>query len=178
MKAFAISLFIMAIILVTQFNSYYQAIIILSAVILSTSGALLGHILIGKPFGVIMSGVGIIALAGVVVNNNIVLIDTFNKFRTSMPTWREALVATGKQRLRPVFLTAITTVTGLLGMGFKVNVAIIERTVTYNAPSSQWWDQLASSIIFGLTFATVLTLIVTPCLIALGCMRGDKVAKK
>jgi multidrug efflux pump len=177
MRAFTISLFIMAIILVTQFNSYYQALIILSAVILSTSGALLGHILIGKAFSVIMSGVGIIALAGVVVNNNIVLIDTFNKFRDRM-AWRDALIATGKQRLRPVFLTAVTTVTGLLGMGFKVNIALIERSITYNAPSSQWWDQLASSIIFGLTFATVLTLIVTPCLIALGCLKGEKVAKK
>ena len=172
-KAFLVAIAVMAIILVTQFNSFYQAFIILSAVILSTTGVLLGHIITGKPFGIVMSGLGVIALAGIVVNNNIVLIDTYNKLRQEFK-WKEALVETGKQRLRPVLLTAITTVIGLIPMGTKVNVDLIAREVSYNAPSSRWWDQLANAIMFGLFFATVLTLIVTPCMIALSERRKER----
>lgn len=166
-KAFMIAIFIMAIILVTQFNSFYQAGIILTAVILSTTGVLLGHLITGKPFGIIMSGLGVISLAGIVVNNNIVLIDTYNKILAEKDNWLEALIETGKSRLRPVLLTAVTTIIGLLPMAAKINVDMIYRHVQYNAPSTQWWDQLASSIIFGLAFATILTLVVTPCLLAL-----------
>jgi len=165
MRAFGAAIFIMAIILVTQFNNFYQAGLILSAVILSTAGVLLGHIIMGKPFGIVMSGIGVISLAGIVVNNNIVLIDQFNIFMKEMP-WRQAVIETGKSRLRPVFLTAMTTVIGLLPLAAKVNIDLVNRSISYNAPSSQWWDSLAASIIFGLSFATVLTLIVTPCLLA------------
>ncbi|MBI1364284.1 MAG: AcrB/AcrD/AcrF family protein [Proteobacteria bacterium] len=173
-KAFIVALFIMAIILVTQFNSYWQTFIILSAVILSTTGVLLGHILTMEPFGIVMSGLGVIALAGIVVNNNIVLIDTFNKLVTEMPDWREALVETARSRLRPVMLTAVTTMIGLLPMAAKINIDLIARSVVYNSPSTQWWNQLATSIIFGLGFATVLTLIVTPAMIALGMQRAER----
>jgi multidrug efflux pump len=172
-SAFTVALFMMAIILVTQFNSFYQAFIILSAVIFSTTGVFLGHLVINQAFSVIMSGTGVIALAGVVVNNNIVLIDTFNKLLKDMP-WREALIETGKSRLRPVMLTAITTVVGLLPMATKVGVDLIARTVDIDSPSSQWWFQLSNSIIFGLSLATILTLIVTPCMIAIGQRRTDK----
>lgn len=177
LKAFAVAIFCMAIILVTQFNSFYQAFIILSAVILSTAGVLLGHIIMGKPFGIVMSGLGVIALAGIVVNNNIVLIDTFNKYVKEMH-WHEALIKTGVSRLRPVLLTAVTTIIGLMPMAIKLNVDVTGRAFQYNTPSTQWWDQLSSSIIFGLTFATVLTLIVTPCMIAVGCMRDERKAAK
>ena len=174
-KAFLVALILMAIILVTQFNSFYQAFIILSAVILSTSGVLLGHIITMKPFGVVMSGLGVIALAGIVVNNNIVLIDTFNKhINKKDTTWRQALIETGQARLRPVLLTAVTTIIGLLPMASKINVDILGRAIQYNAPATQWWDQLASSIIFGLAFATILTLIITPCMIALPYIRKEK----
>lgn len=176
-KAFLVAIFVMAIILVTQFNNFYQAFIILSAVVLSTTGVLLGHIITGKPFGIVMSGLGVIALAGIVVNNNIVLIDTYNKLKQEFD-WKEALVETGKQRLRPVLLTAITTIIGLIPMGTKVNVDLIAREISYNAPSSRWWDQLANSIMFGLFFATALTLIVTPCMIALSERRKEKKIQK
>ncbi len=162
-KAFGIALFIMAIILVTQFNSFYSALLILSAVIMSTIGVMLGLLIIGQPFGIIMSGVGVIALAGIIVNNNIVLIDTFDRLHnnTDMNT-RAAIMQTGTERLRPVLLTTITTVLGLMPMVLQMNVDFIARDVSIGAPSTQWWVQLATAIAFGLSFSTVLTLFVTP----------------
>lgn len=165
-KAFIVAIFLMIIILVTQFNSFVQPTIILTAVILSTAGVLLGHLIMAKPFGIIMSGLGIIALAGIVVNNNIVLIDTFNKLKQTNMLY-EAITKTAMSRLRPVLLTAVTTMIGLLPMAIKVNVDIINRGVSYNAPSMQWWDQLSAAIVFGLGFSTILTLVVTPCLLLL-----------
>ena len=167
-SAFMVALFLMAVILVTQFNSFYQAFIILSAVIFSTTGVFLGHLVINQAFSIIMSGTGVIALAGVVVNNNIVLIDTFNKLKAEMGDWHAALIETGKSRLRPVLLTAVTTIVGLMPMALMMDVDLIERTIGFGSPSAQWWVQLSSSIIFGLGLATVLTLVVTPCMIALG----------
>lgn len=167
-RAFMIALFIMAIILVTQFNNYYQAGVILSAVIFSTAGVLLGHLIMGKPFGIVMSGLGIIALAGIVVNNNIVLIDTFNKlWAEDNSDWKRTILDTTLSRLRPVLLTAFTTIVGLLPLAFRLNINLVDRTVAYNAPSTQWWDQLASSIVFGLAFSTILTLVITPCMLAI-----------
>jgi len=165
-KAFIIAIFMMIIILVTQFNSFVQPVIILTAVVLSTAGVLLGHLIMAKPFGIIMSGLGIIALAGIVVNNNIVLIDAFNKLKPTR-TLYNAVVDTAISRLRPVMLTAVTTMIGLLPMALKINVDMIGRDVSYNAPSMQWWDQLSAAIVFGLGFSTILTLIVTPCLLLL-----------
>jgi len=167
-KAFGIALFIMAIILVTQFNSFYQAALILSAVVLSTVGVLLGLLVTGQPFGIVMSGVGVIALAGIVVNNNIVLIDTYNILRQRGLDTVEAVVRTGAQRLRPVLLTAITTVLGLMPMVLGVNIDLIDRAVAVGGPSTQWWTQLATAVAGGLTFATVLTLVLTPALLVLG----------
>jgi multidrug efflux pump len=161
-KAFAIALFIMALILVTQFNSFYSAFLILSAVIMSTVGVMLGLLVTGQAFGIIMSGVGVIALAGIVVNNNIVLIDTHDRLKKDFPDPREAILRTGVQRLRPVMLTSITTMLGLLPMMFMVNIDFIGRHISYGAPSMQWWTQLATAVVVGLLFATVLTLVVTP----------------
>ena len=165
-KAFLFAVLIMLIILVTQFNSLFQAFVILSAVVLSIAGVLLGHMIMFKPFSIVMSGLGIIALAGIVVNNNIVLIDAYNQLRNDGLAWKEALVEACKTRLRPVLLTALTTLIGLLPMALKLTIVFTERKVMIDSPSSQFWDQLASSIAFGLTFATVLTLLVTPSLIA------------
>ena len=167
-KAFGVALFVMAIILVSQFNSYYQALLILSAVVLSTIGVLLGLLVTGQPFGIVMSGVGVIALAGIVVNNNIVLIDTYNMLRRQGMDLVEAVLRTGAQRLRPVVLTTITTVLGLMPMVLGVNIDLVNRSITVGGPSTQWWTQLATAVAGGLTFATLLTLVLTPALLVLG----------
>jgi multidrug efflux pump len=164
-RAMLMALAIMAIILVTQFNSIYQAGLILTAVIFSTGGVLLGHLLMGKPFGVIMSSVGVITLAGIVVNNNIVFIDTYNVLRTRGERAYDAVLRTCAIRLRPVMLTTVTTIVGLMPMVLGININLIDRDISIGAPSSQWWTQLASSVAVGLAFATVLTLLLTPCLL-------------
>ena len=168
MQAFAVALFIMAIILVTQFNSFYHTFLILSAVILSTIGVMMGLLITGQPFGIVMTGVGVITLAGIVVNNNIVLIDTYARLKRTGMDPIEAVIRTGAQRLRPVMLTAITTICGLLPMVFQVNIDFVTRDIAVGAPSTQWWVQLATAVVFGLGFATLLTLVVTPSLLALG----------
>ncbi|MCB9947339.1 MAG: efflux RND transporter permease subunit [Rhodospirillaceae bacterium] len=162
-KAFIVALFIMAIILVTQFNSFYSAFLILTAVIMSTVGVLIGLMVTAQPFGIVMTGIGVIALAGIVVNNNIVLIDTFDRLSKTAPTQLDAILRTGAQRLRPVLLTTVTTILGLMPMVLQTNIDFVAREVTVGAPSTQWWMSLATAIVFGLSFATVLTLVVTPC---------------
>jgi multidrug efflux pump len=172
-NAFMTAIFLMAVILVTQFNSIYQAFIVLSAIVFSTAGVLVGLMVTAQPFGIVMVGLGIIALAGIVVNNNIVLIDTYNRIREKEPDPVQAALRTGMLRLRPVFLTALTTVLGLMPMVLAMNIDLINRELTFGAPSTQWWTQLASAIAGGLTFATFLTLLLTPCLLVI----GDKVLK-
>ncbi len=167
-KAFGVALFLNAIVLVAQFNSFYQTLLILTAVIFSTVGVLLGLLITQQPFGIVMCGIGLIALAGVVVNNNIVLIDTFNILRGEGLAPREAVLRTCAQRLRPVFLTTITAILGLLPMVLAINIDLVTREITFNAPSTQWWRQLSTVIAGGLTFATLLTLVLTPCLLLVG----------
>ena len=176
-RAFGIALFVMAIILITQFNSFYHALLILTAVIMSTVGVFLGLIITGQTFGIVMTGIGVIALAGIVVNNNIVLIDTYARLKKDMPA-AEAVVRTGAQRLRPVMLTTITTMLGLLPMVLQVNIDFFSRSVTQGAPSTQWWVQLSTAVMFGLGFATLLTLIVTPSLLALGGNTSEWLARR
>ncbi|NLU99478.1 MFS transporter [Marinomonas sp. UCMA 3892] len=173
-KAFGVAFFIMAIILVTQFNNFFQCLLILSAVIFSTMGVFIGLMVKGQPFGIVMSGVGVIALAGIVVNNNIVLIDTFNGLRKQGMMVREAAIRTGVQRLRPVMLTTITTILGLVPMVFQFNIDLVHQSFSIGAPSAQWWTQLSTAIAGGLTFATPLTLILTPCLLVLGYRRKER----
>ena len=177
-KAFGVALFIMAIILVTQFNSFYSAFLILSAVIMSTVGVLMGLLITGQPFGIVMSGVGVIALAGIVVNNNIVLIDTFDRLRLVEPDPKLAVLRTGAQRLRPVLLTTVTTILGLLPMVLRVNIDFVSRQITVGAPSTQWWTQLSTAIAFGLAFATVLTLVVTPSALMLRANVRDRLDRR
>ena len=167
-KAFGVALFMMAIILVTQFNSFYHAFLILTAVIMSTIGVFVGLIITGQPFGIVMTGVGVISLAGIVVNNNIVLIDTFAHLRRQGMDAMEAILRTGAQRLRPVMLTTVTTIFGLLPMTLQININFMTREIVTGAPSSQWWVQLSTAVAFGLTFATALTLLVTPSLLMVG----------
>ena len=164
-QAMMMAIAIMAIILVTQFNSIYQALLILTAVVFSTGGVLLGHLVAGMPFGVIMSSIGVITLAGIVVNNNIVFIDTYNVLRRRGSDAYDAVLRTCAIRLRPVLLTTVTTIVGLMPMVLGVNINLIAREVSIGAPSSQWWTQLASSVAGGLAFATILTLFLTPSLL-------------
>lgn len=174
-KAMLMALSIMAIILVTQFNSLYQAGLIMTAVLFSTGGVLLGNLIMGKPFGVIMSSIGVITLAGIVVNNNIVFIDTYNVLRSRGEQAYDAIVRTCAIRLRPVLLTTVTTIVGLLPMVLGVNVNLIDREVSMGAPSSQWWSQLASAVAGGLAFATILTLLLTPSLLMIQANVSERV---
>ena len=162
MQAFAVALFTILVVLLVQFNSFMQALLILSAIIMSTVGVLLGHLMIAKPFSIVMSGIGVIALAGIVVNNNIILIDTFNKVKNTSDTLKDALIQTGTERLRPVLLTTFTTALGLLPSVFEIQVNFIERSLSFGGASGQWWQQLSASIFYGLLFAALLTLLVTP----------------
>ena len=168
MSAFVVAIFLMAIILVTQFNSLYQAALVLSAIVLSTAGVLMGLLVNGQSFGIVMVGMGLIALAGIVVNNNIILIDTYNQLRRQGLEPREAALETGSLRLRPVLLTAVTTILGLMPMVLSINVDLVTPSLGFGAPSTQWWTQLSSAIAGGLAFATVLTLLLTPCMLVLG----------
>ena len=162
-RAFTVALFLMAIILVTQFNSFYSALLILTAVLMSTIGVMLGLLIMGQPFNIVMSGIGVIALAGIIVNNNIVLIDTFDVHRRELNiSAAEAAILTGAQRLRPVLLTTFTTALGVLPMVLQLNINFFTREISYGAPSTQWWASLSTAIMFGLIFSTPLTLIVTP----------------
>ena len=168
-QAFTLAMALMAILLITQFNSFYQSLLILSSILLSTSGVLLGLLITGQTFSVILTGIGIVALAGIIVNNNIVLIDTFNVLRRTHQEWslHEVIVHTGVQRLRPVFLTTFTTGFGLLPLAMHISVDLIGAEIEVGGPITSQWVALASAIVFGLSFATVLTLIVTPAMLAL-----------
>lgn len=175
MTAFLVAIGLMLLILVTQFNSLYQTFLILSAIVLSTAGVLIGLLVNSQPFGIVMVGMGIIALAGIVVNNNIILIDTYNQMRRDGLSPYESALETGCLRLRPVLLTAVTTVLGLMPMVLGVNVDLLSPALGLGAPSTQWWTQLSSAIAGGLGFATILTLLLTPALLVLGENTGRKV---
>lgn len=166
-QAFLVALFLILIILVTQFNSFFSAFLVLSAVFLSTVGVLGGLMLTGRPFGIVMGGIGVIALGGIIVSNNIIFIDTFDQLKKTSKDIKASILETGLTRIRPVLLTQITTVLGLVPMALKLNIDFFNGVITYDAPSSQWWVDLSTAIVFGVSFATVLTLIVTPCALML-----------
>ncbi|MBT5566577.1 MAG: efflux RND transporter permease subunit [Rhodospirillaceae bacterium] len=178
-NAFLLAIFMMGIILLAQFNSFYSVFVVLTAVLLSTSGVFLGLLVTGSSFSIVMSGIGTIALAGIVVNNNIVLIDTFNQFNDGVRSLRDAVIKTGEDRLRPVLLTTGTTVLGLLPTATQFNVDFFNRTVTIGDPATEWWAYMSQAIIYGLLFATALTLIVTPCMLMarekFSLWKGDRI---
>jgi multidrug efflux pump len=163
-KAFVVALFLIFFVLVSQFNSITLPIIIMTSVILSLGGAFLGLAVFRQPFGIIMTGVGVISLAGVVVNNAIVLIDYINKLRARGMEVRKAVIAAGATRLRPVILTAITTILGLLPMVTGVSFDFHQLAISWVSESSQWWRSMAIVVVFGLMVATFLTLVVVPTL--------------
>ena len=166
-KAFLAAILLIVLILVTQFNSVSQPLIIMTSVILSLGGVFLGLTLMELPFGIIMTGVGVISLAGVVVNNAIVLIDYTNRLHQRGMHFREAIIAAGCTRLRPVLLTAVTTILGLLPMVTGVAFNFHKMQIAWVSESSQWWRSMASAVIFGLALATILTLVVVPTLYSL-----------
>jgi len=166
-KAFVVALLLIFLILVTLFNSVVQPVIILTSVLLSLGGAFWGLAVISSPFGIIMTGVGIISLAGVVVNNAIVLIDYANRLKDRGMALTEAVIAAGATRLRPVLLTAVTTILGLLPMVTGISYDFHVMDISMTSESSQWWRSMAIVVIFGLLVATVLTLVVVPVLYAL-----------
>ncbi|MBT8359637.1 MAG: efflux RND transporter permease subunit, partial [Deltaproteobacteria bacterium] len=163
-KAFLIALLLIFLILVSMFNSVSQPFIIMTSVILSLGGAFLGLAIFSSPFGIIMTGVGVISLAGVVVNNAIVLIDYTNKLRERGYELKQAVIAAGATRLRPVLLTAVTTILGLIPMVTGVSFDFHSLSISWVSESSQWWRSMAVVVIFGLMVATFLTLVVVPTL--------------
>jgi multidrug efflux pump len=162
LKAFGTAMFLIFAILLAQFNRLTSVGLVLTAVVLSTIGVMLGLLVMGQPFGVVMTGIGVIANAGVIVNNNIVLIDTYDRLRREGVNAYDAVIETCRERARPVALTAVTAILGVLPIAFGINLDFVEREVVVGAPSTQWWISLSTAIVFGLGFATILTLIVTP----------------
>ncbi|SDX96989.1 efflux RND transporter permease subunit [Citreimonas salinaria] len=165
-SAFAAALGLMFIILLAQFNSFYNAVLVLLAVVLSTTGVLIGMLVMDQYFSIIMTGTGIVALAGIVVNNNIVLIDTYQDYERYMPRI-EAIIRTAEDRIRPVLLTTITTMAGLAPMMFGLSLDFFAGGYSIDSPTALWWKNLATAVVFGLGVATVLTLVFTPSMLAL-----------
>ena len=163
--AFLTAIFLIFTILLAQFNKITSVFVVLTAVVLSTFGVMLGFMLMGQPFGVVMGGIGVIANAGVIVNNNIVLIDTYDRLRREGMEAYEAILLTCRERARPVVLTAVAAILGVLPIAFGVNLDFVLREVAIGAPATQWWINLSTAIVFGLGFATILTLVVTPAML-------------
>tara|TARA_B100000161_G_scaffold45801_1_gene28804 strand:- start:13175 stop:16321 length:3147 start_codon:yes stop_codon:yes gene_type:complete len=166
-KAMIGALFLMFIILLTQFNSFYQAAITLSTVVLSTVGALTGLLITGQVFSVIMSGLGIVSLAGIIVNNSIVLIDTFNRLKNDAKSLNEAILHSAAQRLRPIVLTTTTTMIGLTPVALQTTIDWFGRSIEFGGLMSAWWVPFSTAVIWGLGFSSLLTLFLIPVLLAL-----------
>jgi len=166
MRAMLASLFLMFLILLTQFNSFYQTALTLSTVVLSVFGVLLGMMITGQKFSIIMTGTGVVALAGIVVNNAIVLIDTYNRFKADGMDTLDAILKTSAQRIRPILLTTITTIAGLIPMATQINLDFFNQVTAVGSITAIWWVQLSTAIISGLAFSTLLTLIMIPVMIA------------
>lgn len=157
-----VALILMGVILLWEFNNFYHVLLTLSAVILSTAGVLIGIQVYLSYISILMIGIGIVALAGIVVNNNIVMIDTFQRLRRDNRTGEEAAIAAAAQRIRPILLTTLTTVCGLMPMMFKMNVDFRGGIISFGGSVTEWWIHLATAVIFGLGFSTLMALIVTP----------------
>lgn len=164
--AFA-SLFLMAVILLWEFNNFYHVFLTLTAVILSTTGVIIGIQVFLPYISTLMIGTGVVALAGIVVNNNIVLIDTFQRLRRTGRSATEAATMAAAQRIRPILLTTATTICGLLPMMFQMDLNFAAGSITFNGGASEWWVQLSTAVVFGLGFSTIVTLIATPVWLAL-----------
>ena len=161
-RAFVIAVLLISLVLVTQFDSLVLPITIMVCVILSLIGVFWGLIITRTPFGIIMTGIGVISLAGVVVNNAILLCDFIRQLERRGMEKTQAVMEAGVIRLRPVLLTAVTTVLGLIPLTVGLNIDFFEWTISTGGESSQWWRSMGVAVIFGLTVATVLTLVIVP----------------
>ena len=166
-RAMVASLILMFIILLMQFNSLYCTFLTLSTVVMSTVGVLLGMVITGQTFSVIMTGTGVVALAGIVVNNSIVLIDTYQRLLATGMDKVDVILKAAGQRLRPILLTTTTTMIGLFPMAIQASVDVFNRSIQMGEPTAAWWVQLSTAIIFGLGFSTLLTLIIVPVMLIL-----------
>jgi len=166
-KAFGTAIFLKIAILIGQFKYIYYALVVMSSVILSIMGVLFGLILTGKSFGIVMCGLGVISLAGIVVSNNIILIDTYQRFIKEGLDVKVAILRTCAQRFRPILMTSATTIIGLIPMVGNFSIDFFDTKIVYNSPGGQWWEQLSTTIASGLLFATVFTLFLTPCCLLL-----------
>lgn len=173
--AMAVAVVLILLVLVTQFNDFVQPVIILLTVVLSLIGVLWGLLLTGTPFGVMMTGIGVISLAGIVVNNAIVLLDYVRQLQHEGHSVHDSLVRAGMTRFRPVMLTAATTILGLVPMALGIAldldlwwaggvVPLPTLGLVVGSQSSAFWGPMAVAVIFGLAFATVLTLVMVPTL--------------
>jgi multidrug efflux pump len=147
-------------------------------VLLSLIGVFFGLLVTGMAFGIIMTGIGVISLAGVVVNNAIVLIDYYNQLREAGLSSRDALLQAGLVRFRPVMLTAITTILGLLPMATGISFDFRKLAWDIGGESSQWWGPMAVAVIFGLAVATLLTLVVVPVLCSMARSAQKRIGDK
>ncbi len=163
-RAFLIALFLILGVLVWEFNAILTPMIVLFSVVLSLIGVLWGLIITGTPFGIMMTGLGVISLAGIVVNNAIVLLDYVQQLREKGLSVFDSLVRAGLTRFRPVVLTAVTTVLGLVPMAIGVSIDFRQMKLILGSQSASWWGPMAIAIIFGLIAATVLTLVMVPTL--------------
>lgn len=176
-RAFVAALLLITLVLVAQFNSLRVPFIVMTTVILSLIGVLAGLLIFRMPFGIVMTGVGVISLAGVVVNNAIVLLDYARQLRDRGMTLVQASVRAGMTRLRPVLLTAITTVLGLIPMAAGISFNFRRLRFEFGSESAQWWGSMAIAVIFGLTVATILTLVVVPTLYCMLHQRQERLAR-
>jgi multidrug efflux pump subunit AcrB len=163
-NAFVVALLLISLLLILQFNSIIQPLIIMSTVLLSLGGVFLGLLVFDLPFGFLMTGIGCISLSGIVVNNGIILVDFANVMRRSGVALEEAVVTACKLRFRPVLLTAGTTVLGLVPLTFGISIDFSTFTLESGGTQSAFWKSMAVALMFGLTFATLLTLVVVPVL--------------
>jgi multidrug efflux pump len=177
-EAAFLALFLIGIVLLALFNSFYHTGLILVAVVLAMIGSLLGMVVMGQSFSVIMTGTGMLALAGIVVNHNIVLIDTFHRLRDAGMEPIEAVVRSSAQRLRPVFLTTITAIGGLIPMMAAIEINFWTRQVTIGGPNGMMWVQLSTAIVFGLAFSKMITLGLVPAMLALPYRWRERRARK
>lgn len=167
--AFLLALILIMALLVAQFNNFFQTFLVLSSILMSTAGVLLGHMIFQQPFSIILGGMGIVALAGVIVSNNIILLDTYNHLRRTQPhlNYMEMAIRSGAQRLRPVLLTVVTAGLGLIPLATGVSTDILGREITTRGTVASYWKPLAASLVYGLSFGTLLTLVITPLLMVL-----------
>jgi len=169
-SAFGIALLLIFLILTMQFNSLIKPVIIYMTILLSLIGVFLGFLVFNMTFSVIMSGVGIIALAGIVVKNGILLIEFIDTLKDSGMSTRDAIIQGGSARLTPVLLTASATVLGMIplavGLAFDFSALFVDLSwvVHIGGDSAVFWNILAWTIIFGLIFSTILTLVLVPCM--------------